>query len=580
MVMNKRHAAWILLIALILFMTRPVQAVQAHANLIRSNPAPGAALKQFPTTVQMEFTEAVTPSSVKVQLLNSANQLLAEGKPSLFPANPTVLTVSLPAQPDGIYHLNWQVQSAVDGHLTNGSIAFSVGVNTPQVSLLPTPGTPDPAAVLPSWIEVLIRGLGYFSLSLLVGVALFDLLVWQPAYQAEGKSSAEWVGFYRHLISSLVIVGVIAGFFSMLGLFYWEQYQSGALSGPHQHSLLAGVSLLDRTIWVPFAKLLIFFGFLCLAEYFYAKPSSRPSHQWWSGFSIILVGLLLWVEATGSHNAALGGVLPILDDFLHLLGMSAWIGGLLPLIFLLVHFDQFQPTGSFPLIDSLSKRFSRLALTAVIVLGVSGLYSALLQVKTWDALVSTRYGQAILIKTGLFAILIGLGAVNQLKILPAMARVGARAAGWLGRTVRIEYVLAILLLLVIGVLMSLSPAYQALQAQRQLGFHEHYQEGAVQMDLRVAPAQVGENEFGVDIIDHRPGADQVPATVLLRFQMVAEDMGTTQVEAKETSPNRYTARGSYFSMLGAWQVDVILRKSGYDDSRHMFTINLEKLIGN
>jgi copper transport protein len=572
--MKKQHVAWTLLIALVLFFAQPIKPVQAHANLIRSNPATGAALKQFPTTVQMEFSEAVAPASIKIELFNAANQRVAEGQPSLSPANPTVLTVLLPSQPDGIYHLNWQVQSATDGHLTNGSIAFSVGVNTPAVSLLPPPGTPDPAAVLPAWIEVLLRALGYLSLSLLVGAILFHTLIWQPTNPPKANAEDDWEGYYCRLIASIVRIGVVIGFLSMMGLFYWQQNQSGG----HQHGFLVGISLLDRTVWAPWAELLILFGFLCLGEYYYAKPAPRSHEKWWVGFSVTLVILFLLFYATGSHDAAVGGPIPILNDFLHLLAMAAWIGGLLPLALLLVHYEQMQPKEIFPQVAHLSQRFSRMALSAVIVLGLSGLYSALLQVKTLDALVSTRYGQAILVKTALFAMLIGFGALNQLRILPAMARVGARTAGWLGRTVRIEYGLAMLLLLVIGALMSLSPAYQALQAQRQLGFHERYQDGAVQMDLWVAPVQVGENEFGVDISDRRPGAGQVPSSVLLRFQMAEDtmDMGTTQVETKETSPNRYTARGSYFPMLGAWQVDVILRKAGFDDVRHTFILDLEK----
>jgi hypothetical protein len=159
--------------------------------------------------------------------------------------------------------------------------------------------------------------------------------------------------------------------------------------------------------------------------------------------------------------------------------------------------------------------------------------------------------------------------------MPAIARIGSRAIGWLVRSVRIEYGLAIILLLVVGVQMSLSPAYQALQAQLQLGFHESYQEGQVRLDLRVAPAHVGFNDFGVDVVDNRPGADQVPATVLLRLQP-NDNTAPAQVDTKQTEPGRYTARGSYFSNKGAWQVEVILRKSGFYDITHWFTVDVEQ----
>ncbi len=129
--------------------------------------------------------------------------------------------------------------------------------------------------------------------------------------------------------------------------------------------------------------------------------------------------------------------------------------------------------------------------------------------------------------------------------------------------------------------MSLSPSYTTLQAKQKMGYHDRYREGQVQFDLRVAPAIVGQNEFGVDIQDNRPGANRVSPTVLMRFQMLMEgmDADTTQVTAMPSSKNCYTVRGSYMSMLGVWEVEVILRKQGYDDVRHAFIINLDKLLG-
>jgi hypothetical protein len=50
---------------------------------------------------------------------------------------------------------------------------------------------------------------------------------------------------------------------------------------------------------------------------------------------------------------------------------------------------------------------------------------------------------------------------------------------------------------------------------------------------------------------------------------------TTQVEATHLQGMRYTARGSYLSMSGHWQVEVILRRPGFDDVRHVFDLALE-----
>jgi len=49
-------------------------------------------------------------------------------------------------------------------------------------------------------------------------------------------------------------------------------------------------------------------------------------------------------------------------------------------------------------------------------------------------------------------------------------------------------------------------------------------------------------------------------------------MGTTQAEAALQSGTRYTVRGSYFSMAGHWQMEVIVRRAGFDDVTHVFVL--------
>jgi hypothetical protein len=85
---------------------------------------------------------------------------------------------------------------------------------------------------------------------------------------------------------------------------------------------------------------------------------------------------------------------------------------------------------------------------------------------------------------------------------------------------------------------------------------------------------VGDNEFGVEFTDARPGAVRVPPTVLLRFTMTSMNMGTQQVEATSPDGRRYMARGSYVSMSGPWRVEVILRRAGFDDVRQVFDLDV------
>jgi hypothetical protein len=92
--------------------------------------------------------------------------------------------------------------------------------------------------------------------------------------------------------------------------------------------------------------------------------------------------------------------------------------------------------------------------------------------------------------------------------------------------------------------------------------------------LRVAPAQIGDNEFAVDVMDKRPGAPQAPSRVLLRFDLFGTDLGVVQTAATQMDAQRYTARGSFTTIGGHWNVEVVLRRAGFDDVRHTFQLDI------
>jgi hypothetical protein len=87
-------------------------------------------------------------------------------------------------------------------------------------------------------------------------------------------------------------------------------------------------------------------------------------------------------------------------------------------------------------------------------------------------------------------------------------------------------------------------------APSKIAWQEHERQGLAQaatvehvdLVLRVAPAQIGDNEFAVDVTDRRPGAQGAPSKVLLRFTMLGHTMGTLQTEARTTNQERYSAR--------------------------------------
>jgi putative copper export protein len=100
-------------------------------------------------------------------------------------------------------------------------------------------------------------------------------------------------------------------------------------------------------------------------------------------------------------------------------------------------------------IRAAARRFSKLALASVLVLAATGAGRALAELSAVSQLWTTGYGRSILVKTGLFAVLIGLGSMSRSRVLGGVDR--------LRRLVFVELVLVLGVVVAVAVLTSLRP---------------------------------------------------------------------------------------------------------------------------
>lgn len=94
----------------------------AHAKLQRSSPDNGAKVTEAPKTLTLSFNESV-------QL--AALSLSTHGKPvpvviDRAAAAAATVTVPLPALAPGDYEVRWNALSPSDGHVTKGSLVFTI----------------------------------------------------------------------------------------------------------------------------------------------------------------------------------------------------------------------------------------------------------------------------------------------------------------------------------------------------------------------------------------------------------------------------------------------------------------------
>jgi copper transport protein len=376
----------------------------AHANLVSSSPQDGAVVASAPTEVRVRFDDPVS--------VGSGNAVVGEDRSSVLAGSPRVerggreLVLPLERLRNGDYSVRWGIVSD-DGHLESGLLAFrvgplQVGAGPPRSVLEGESGRPSAANVFARWLflaGILVAG----------GIALFRLLV----SRAGARQAVAML--------MLALIAVVLG-----GSLLLQTTHGGA----------------TRFGQVTAAAVLVAAGGVLAT----ALSRIYPRLQVLST-SASLALLLAPTFSGHAFRSASDRPLSVAADLLHVAAASFWIGGLLQLAVILW-------SGEDP---EAARRFSRLALPAVVLIALSGLVRALVELSNFSQLWSTGYGRAILVKSTLLAALIVLGWL------------GSR---WLGsatrllRNVSTELALLALLIGAVAVLTALRPGRDAVAKLR------------------------------------------------------------------------------------------------------------------
>ena len=415
----------------------------AHAVLLRATPSSTVSLEQAPAQVQLLFSEPLDPVFSKVRVLNSNGRQVDRADSHVDPDNDRLLVASLqPNLPNGIYTVTWRSLSAIDVHPDDGEYPLFVGVPvTSAVTATVTSAfTATPATTLGRWWF-------YVAASLFGGV----LAAWK--FVLSGLLVGEHAGMrpvMRRVTCRLVVLG---GGLLIVGTLFTAVAQASAA---------ANVPLLDA-IGRPVADLLL---------------RGRFASIWWPRMGLEVASLLLIVfggidglasecglatlpavlltSALTSHGAALSrsAGTGIAVDWLHIVGATAWVGGLLIVLsFALVLRGSEDPSA---LLRPMVARFGRFALLSALVVLSSGVLQGTLEVGSWTALQTTLYGQLVLLKTLLLIAMLLLAGFNEWRARTTSRVAIAQVRGF-GRGLSVELAFGMVVFAVAAMLSGTPP---------------------------------------------------------------------------------------------------------------------------
>jgi putative copper resistance protein D len=311
-------------------------------------------------------------------------------------------------------------------------------------------------------IGSLLRATELIPLTLLMGWQVFLVLIMRSDMMAsQGADGRAAVIHYDRRLTvgalAVILMAMVVGFghesmmmsrrpFTALGPWLWP-----ILTKTH----FGHVMIARAVLWGGFALVWL------------RRSESRDSpDSIVRGRGLLLVVGALWclTRSLSGHSADQGDwSMDVLVDWLHLVAVSFWVGGVVPLALLVpVLMRHAEPAAARLLLIRLLERFSPVAMSCVAVLIAAGLYTAHRRGVTLLAPFESDYGDLVAFKVVLTVVAVWLGGFSKFFVLPALRRELKTGETWgdgrFRRAIRVEAGVLLFVILAAAVLTQTPPA--------------------------------------------------------------------------------------------------------------------------
>jgi copper transport protein len=544
----RRAAAALLLATCLLIGVAGVTA--AHAQLVASSPTAGEVLASAPAELRLTFSEPLEGGFSSADVVDARGGTLVSRAGAPDPADPYTLVVPLPALDDGVYTVTWRSLSSADGHPAEGFFSFGVGdveVGGDISGQARSGSDPsDPLGLAGKW-------LGYLAMLLGLGVPLFAVAVLRTDARLR-RGAVQALGWL-----------LVAGGLSLFALAVRVPWVNGDPLGDYLLGSRGGLLALARS------AVLLGGGAATVAL------AGRGTQTAPLGAAASAAVLAMGLHVAGGHAAAAGTPIPVVVQLVHLGAAGIWLGGVV-LVALLSAGGASVVVGQVPPLRTVIPRFSALALAAIGLVGLTGLYAEWTQIGGLPT-TDDGYGRALIIKLVVVGAAFAVGAFNYFD--------GGRNLRWFGGfrpRVVAEASLALGVLAATALLSTTAPgATRGIPLQPRPSATG---EVLPFLALSIAPGRPGINQLAVDISGN---IGDLPLDLVLsntetgnetRISLAGAQPGTVPIDhTAHTAPTtpvsgvtRYVAGALAMQPDTHWDASVVIgAPSGGDLYRQRFT---------
>ena len=514
----------------------------AHAFLLRSTPLDGSTLDRAPATMTLLFDEDILRSAGSVTLRSADGSVVlrtgpAMGESAISSTAGPELVVDLPPLGKGAYSATWSVRSADDLHQTTGTVSFAIG----QASI---PRGVDRGGPAPKVLSSLLRWLDLLGIALLLGALLLMLWVIPRSKTSPGQAASLNTILWRLLtvtatLELLLGVAVIvdsAGVTDVLGVLtstrigqLWLLRESAFAAAAVSSSLAMRRNGSGRT---------------------YALTTMA-----------LTMGSLAAIAGSSHVGVGTGRPLALLLLLVHLSFAGAWAGAVL-LLLLLLALEHARGV-RFPA-RSLLRSFGAPAACCVAVASVTGIALAARQVASVDAVLTTTYGQILIVKV-LAVITAGL---LGLRMTVRMRRSRSAGTASLSRGLALESAALLVALAAAGALSVGTPARgPSFTPSGTVGPPlVSAQLGDLLESAALAPNVVGQSWLRVDVNQTRRPAPGPVTGVTASLLGPDSHASVTRSLAQNEIANRWELGGVNLTSAGNWQLNITVQRAGRPDT--------------
>ncbi len=549
----------------------------AHAVVERTSPAQGTVVEAPPELVAFYFSEPVEASFGAVRVFDAQGEQVEAGDLVRPDDRSDAVGAELPSElGDGTYTATFRVVSA-DSHPVSGGFVFSIGA----------PGA-DPEQTVSELLDESEAGpvtdvafaadrfVGYAAIGVALGAIVFLLVAFAPAATSPTVPVGAEAAFgraFRRLLWLAIGVGLVATLMAIPlqganagGIGFFEALDPDRLADVAETRF--GEAMLIRAgAWIALA--------VVLAAAWRPSAIGPPA---WALYPVgAALGLLAVTPALSGHARTQDPVAVLFPaDVVHVVAMGVWLGGLVTLLAAVPAATRaIEPGERTPLLGAVLRRFSALALGAVVALAVTGTIQAVIEVGSFADMVETGFGRMVTAKILLFAALVGLGWANRGRLLPALDRLAEAGSepGRVGlavrRNLRLEAGLIAVVLAVTAVLVSYAPPSDSVAGPAS----GRTEVGGNILEYTVDPARVGANQLHLYLFDAADGSQFDGAKeVTVRAVHEEKRIGPLDVEVRRAGPGHFVAPAAPFGVPGDWTVTVEVRTSRFDQQQAEFEV--------